>query len=104
MEKKTIITVLTGVAAALAVAVLLFYWDLARKEVKFLCGNFAEGVSRASVLRQLDTGNQLRYREQPDGSMTMIIVDSAWNFGLYRCVIPINAAGQVGSNARYETH
>ncbi|MEE4659183.1 MAG: hypothetical protein V2J89_01865 [Halieaceae bacterium] len=102
MEKGAIIKLLAGLVAVLAVAVLLFYWDLARKEVKFLCGNFAEGVSRGSVLRQLDTGNQLRYREQPDGPLTVITVDSAWNFGCYRCVIPINAAGRVDSDARYE--
>ena len=67
----------------------------ARKEVKYLCGNFGAGVSNESVLRQLGTGEFLRYSiyASPEGSR--IIVDSLYTGTLYRCVIDLDANGKV---------
>lgn len=78
---------------ALAGGVWVF--NEARKEVKFLCGNFGTGVTQDSVLSQLGTGDFLRYEMigGPDG--TAVIVDSPYTLNTYRCTILINHQGQV---------
>lgn len=89
--KVRILQAIGAVAVLLATAVAVFVWDEARKEVVFLCGNFESGVTRESVLRQLDTGHFLRYvvMSQPD-SGTRITVDSAYHFGFYVCDIELD--------------
>ena len=52
-NKYRIIIINVIVIAFLAIAV--FYWNEARKEVIFLCGNFTKGVSQSSVIKQLQT-------------------------------------------------
>lgn len=82
-----------ALVAAGAVALLLtfgaaaFVWDEARKEVVFLCGNFAPGTTERSVIRQLDTASFLRRERLVETESTTLVVDSAWNLGRYRCVI-----------------
>ena len=79
----------------LFVVVAAFYWNEARKEVVFLCGNFSSGVSRANVQRQLDTGNLLRYRAEEFPGGQRIIVDSGLNVGVYRCVVEFDGNNRV---------
>jgi hypothetical protein len=82
-------------AVLVIAAVTAFYWNEARKEVVFLCGNFTRGVTQTSVLRQLDTGNFLRYRLQKDSAGSRIVVDSGLTFGVYRCVIEFDRNDEV---------
>ncbi len=98
-------TRITAVAAGLVLvsAVSLLVWNEARKEIKFLCGNFASGVTEQSVVNQLDTGEFLRYAFVDADASTAIMVDSAYNLGLYRCEILLNQEGRVIS-ARYGAH
>lgn len=67
----------------------------ARKEVKYLCFNFAAGVPTDRVLSQLGTGEFLRYSlyGAPQGSR--IVVDSLYTLTLHRCVIELDARGEV---------
>ena len=48
-----------------------FFWNEARKEVKYLCGNFQPGVTKESVVRQLNTGTILRYQSVSNESGVM---------------------------------
>ncbi len=86
---------LLGLVVLLALGAGGFVVNEARKEVKFLCGNFGVGASNDSVLRQLGTGDFLRYSiySSPQGSR--IIVDSLYTATLYRCVIDLDANGKV---------
>ena len=77
------------------VVVAVFYWNEARKEVVFLCGNFGDGVTRSSVQKQLDTGNLLRYRTEETPGGQRIVVQSGLNFGVYRCIIEFDENGKV---------
>lgn len=90
-QVKTIL--LFGLVAALVVA--SFYWNEARKEVVFLCGNFVDGTSEESVLRQLNTGNFLRYHTENFSSGKRIIVDSPYNLSMYKCIIDFDMDGKV---------
>jgi hypothetical protein len=80
--------VMAGVVAAV-------YWNEARKEVVYLCGNFGKGVAQSSVLKQLDTGNFLQYRVETVSTGSRIIVDSKLNFRLYQCMIEFDPQGKV---------
>jgi len=83
------------------VAVTAVFWNEARKEVVFLCGNFVKGVSKNSVLKQLDTGTFLRYRSEAVSSGSYIEVDSKVNLSVYKCRIYFDSDGIV-INARIE--
>lgn len=71
------------------------YWNEARKEIVFLCGNFSEGVSEDSVVSQLDTGNFLTYQKRASASGSRIEVDSRLTLGMYRCIIDLGPDGLV---------
>ncbi len=86
-----IIIVLTAIVAFLAG----FYWNEARKEVAFLCENFEKGVSEQSVIRQLETGNFLRYHTKKTPSGKRIVVDSVYNLSMYKCIIDLDVEGKV---------
>ena len=85
----------------IAVLMAAFYWNEARKEIVFLCGNFERGATEQSVIRQLDTGSFLRYNAENFSSGKRIIVDSAYNLSMYKCIIDINVSGKV-KEARVE--
>ena len=80
---------------AVVVAVAAFFWNEARKEVVYLCGNFTEGVSRSSVLTQLDTAELSEYRVSETAGGTRIEFDSALNLRLHTCVIQLDPDGVV---------
>lgn len=84
-----IMSILVATAAAALV------WNEARKEIKFLCGNFGPGVTEQSVVRQLDTGTFLRYRKEDLATTSRIIADSAYNIGLYQCVVELDGSSRV---------
>lgn len=70
-------------------------WNEARKEIVFLCLNFGLGTTEQSVVRQLDTGNFLRYQVSALSERSRITVDSAYNLGLYRCIVELDPDQQV---------
>jgi hypothetical protein len=86
---------LLGLVLLVALGAGGWIFNEARKEVKFLCGNFGLGVTQDSVLSQLGTGDFLRYEMVggPDG--TAVIVDSLYTLNTYRCTILLNHSGQV---------
>jgi hypothetical protein len=83
----------------MAVAVFAFVFNEARKEVYFLCGNFKEGVSHKSVIRQLETANLSGYSQYHLDSGARIVHSSSLNFHLFRCSIEFNRDGFVMSAA-----
>lgn len=85
----------TSIVALLLALAATFTWNEARKEVKFLCGNFSAGVSKASVIAQLETGHFLRYRQQATGAGALLTADSAYTLGRLQCRITLDADGTV---------
>ena len=70
--------------------VIGFVWNEARKEIVFLCSNFGPGTTEESVITQLNTGSFLRYQRETLSGGNRIYVDSAFNFGRYRCVVELD--------------
>jgi hypothetical protein len=97
---KRLVKIILPLTLIVAV-VAAFYWNEARKEIVFLCGNFEKGVSEQGVIRQLDTGSLLRYHTENVPSGKRIIVDSAYNLSMYKCIIDIDVNGKV-EKARLE--
>lgn len=92
-KDRVYISVAIIVTAVVVVASV--YWNEARKEVVFLCSNFGKGVSQSSVLRQLSTGNLLRYQIQRNATGSHITVDSMLNLGRYKCIIEFDSDDKV---------
>lgn len=88
--KRRLLLASTGTGVLVAVIVFGFVWNEARKEIVFLCSNFGPGVTEQSVITQLDTGNFLRYERETLSTTNRIYVDSAYNFGQYRCVVELD--------------
>lgn len=86
------------VTLAIAIAVAAFYWNEARKEVVFLCGNFKQGDTEQLVRRQLNTGNLLHYRTERAPAGSRIIAASNYNLGMHRCIIEFDANGLVAES------
>ncbi len=86
---------LVGLVLLIALGAGGFYVNEARKEIKYLCGNFVLGVSNDSVLSQLGTGEFLRYSIYASPQGSRIVVDSLLTATLYRCVIDFDADGKV---------
>ncbi|MBT8072855.1 MAG: hypothetical protein HKP21_04015 [Xanthomonadales bacterium] len=87
--------IITTLVAIVIVVITAFYWNEARKEVVFLCGNFTGGVSQSSVLKQLQTGNYLRYQVKKGATGSRISVDSVLGFGAPRCLIDFDREDKV---------
>lgn len=88
---------IVSIFLVLVVAIAAFFWNEARKEVVYLCGNFKEGVSQASVLNQLDTAILSKYAVLESASGRSIEFNSLLNFRLYKCLVRINSDGFVVS-------
>ena len=79
-----------GAGLILAVIIIGFVWNEARKEIVFLCSNFGPGTTAQSVITQLNTGSFLRYQRETHSERNRIYVDSAFNLGRYRCVVELD--------------
>ena len=74
----------------LAVIVFGFFSNEARKEVYFLCGNFKQGVTYSSVIKQLETSNLSSYKIETTEMGKRIVHSSSLHFHLLRCNINFN--------------
>lgn len=99
MRMRWSMTIAAGLLFALIV--IGFTWNEARKEIVFLCSNFRLGITEQSVINQLNTGNFLRYEKEAFSDTNRINVDSAYNFGLYRCVVELDESLVVIRSATY---
>lgn len=88
---------LFSLAALTAVAVAVFFWNEARKEIYFLCGNFTPGITEASVRQQLDTGDFLQHRTTTTASGSRITVNSWYTLKTVSCTIEIGKDNVVAS-------
>jgi len=95
MNRTHLVKLVLTLTLVIAAAVASVYWNEARKEVVYLCGNFVKGVSQRSVLRQLDTGNFLQYQLEAISTGSRITVDSKLNFRRYQCIIDLDPEGKV---------
>jgi len=74
----------------LLLAVYAFFFNEARKEIYYLCGNFTPGVAYSSVVRQLDTITMSEYSIILDKQGKRIVHSSKLNMRLFACDIRFN--------------
>lgn len=79
----------------IALAIAAIFWNSAREEIYFLCGNFSEGVEKASVVRQLDTANLSSYKQVATEHGSRIVFSSKFNSGVHQCIIEFNGSDRV---------
>ena len=79
----------------IALTTVAILWNSAREEIFFLCGNFSEGVEKASVVRQLDTANLSSYEQIATEYGSEIVFSSKLNLGVHRCFIEFDSNNRV---------
>ncbi|MFC3094234.1 hypothetical protein DRW07_14900 [Alteromonas sediminis] len=97
MNGKTLLNrkVIISFTCVLALVILGFFSNEARKEIYFLCGNFKEGISLSSVRSQLDTAKLSSYK-LADNQAGKSISHSSWLvLRLASCNINFNEEGIV---------
>lgn len=92
MKGKTSISrkCIAALSSILVLAVIGFFSYQARNEIHYLCGNFKQGVTYASVIRQLDTTNLSSFTIEASESGKKIVHSSQLHFHLLRCQINFN--------------
>ena len=88
--KRSIIADLVAIAAIALLITITFYWIEARREVIYLCDNFTPGVSKKSVLRQLDTADLLVWDTHFIANGSHIDAYSPLHLGIMQCSIEFN--------------
>lgn len=79
----------------MACATGVIFWNIARQEVYYLCGNFAQGVQQSSVIRQLETANLSSYKQSTTKYGSKIVFSSKLNFNIYQCIIELDKSSKV---------
>ena len=87
MKLRPLPSVVIIAIGLLSIGVYLFFALAARDEIYYLCGNFKEGVSYTSVLRQLDTVTLSTYEVERSEQVKRVVHSSALHFNLLRCEI-----------------
>jgi len=88
--KRSIIADVVAIAAIALLITTTFYWIEARREVIILCDNFAPGVSKKSVERQLDTANLLLWDTEFVANGSKIEAYSPLHLGIMQCSVEFN--------------
>ncbi|MBM7071863.1 hypothetical protein JQC92_07380 [Shewanella sp. 202IG2-18] len=73
------------------------FWEFARQEVYYLCGNFSSGEKKSGVIRQLNTANLSEYSQSVTESGSKITFSSKLNFHIYQCTIELDKNNKVVS-------
>lgn len=74
-----------------------FFSNEARKEIYFLCGNYAKGDSLESVVRQLNTVKLSEYKIESTEQGKLILHSSKLNLHLVNCNIEFNPEEKIVS-------
>lgn len=88
--KRSIIEDIVAIAAIALLITTTFYWIEARKEVIYLCDNFTPGVSKKSVLRQLNTAELLTWDSIFIANGSKIEAYSPLHMGIMQCTVEFN--------------
>lgn len=79
--------------ACLAVTYIVFAWA-ARNEIFFLCGNFRDGVSYASVVRQMESSNLSVHAIESSDFISYISQTSPLHLHLLECKVEFDTLGE----------
>ena len=88
--KRSILIDIIAIAAIAVLISLTFFWIEAKKEVFYLCDNFYPGVSKSSVIRQLNTAELSTYDTTFIANGSRIVAYSPLHLGMMSCRIDFN--------------
>ncbi len=91
-------TIYRDIAAVLAVAALVtwgIYWNEARKDILYLCGNFMQGDTREDVVRQLNTSNLVQHHTDVFATGSKLVASSYLHLGVFTCTVEFTRQGRV---------
>ncbi|RYV01829.1 hypothetical protein SOPP22_15860 [Shewanella sp. OPT22] len=94
--KKEYLIFFTSIVIIIALTSAAF-WEFARQEVYYLCGNFSSGEKKSGVIRQLNTANLSEYNQNVVESGSKITFSSKLNFHVYQCIIELDKNNRVVS-------
>ena len=57
MKPKNIKILISILITVTVITTGVIFWRIAKDEIFYLCGNFSSGVTKSSVVRQLETAN-----------------------------------------------
>ena len=90
----------SAAGACLVVTYIVFAWA-ARNEIFYLCGNFKEGVSYASVVRQMETSNLSVHLTEELERQTHIYQTSMLHLHLLQCRVEVDRDQQSVVESEY---
>jgi hypothetical protein len=71
------------------------FWQIAKDEIFYLCGNFSAGVTKSSVIRQLETANLSSYKHTINENGSIIVFSSRLYFVTNQCIIALDKSEKV---------
>jgi hypothetical protein len=89
---KILISILITVAFITTGAI---FWKIAKDEIFYLCGNFSSGVTKPSVVRQLETANLSSYTHTVNENGSIIVFSSRLYFVADQCIIELDKSEKV---------
>ena len=95
VNKAIVIRIISSLFLLGSLVTTIIYVNEGRKEVIALCGNFIPGVAKASVIRQLDTGTFLHYKQTEGQNEKRIHVSSLFTLNIVSCDITLNSEDKV---------
>ncbi|MEW6999356.1 hypothetical protein AADZ86_16845 [Colwelliaceae bacterium BS250] len=91
-NKKLLISLLITFALITTAA---NFWKIAKDEIFYLCGNFSSGVTKLSVVRQLETANLSSYTYTANENGSIIVFSSRLYFVTNQCIIELDKSEKV---------
>lgn len=95
MAAKSKYHILVISASIIAFATGVIFWNIARQEIYYLCGNFTQGFQESSVIRQLETANLSSYKQSTTEHGSRIVFSSKLNFDIHQCIIELDESSKV---------
>ena len=71
------------------------FWKIATDELFYLCSNFSSGVTKSSVIRQLNTANLSSYTSGSAENGSIIVFSSKLYFVSNQCIIEFDKSEKV---------
>lgn len=93
--KRSVLNDVLAIAAIVLLILLSFFWNEARKDIIYLCGNAYPGIAKQTIIRHLNTSSLLQYDDNNVEFGSRVTANSLLHFGMFECEIEFNKADLV---------
>ncbi|WP_293761061.1 hypothetical protein [uncultured Paraglaciecola sp.] len=95
MNPKNIKILISILITVTVITTGVIFWRIAKDEIFYLCGNFSSGVTKSSVVRQLETANLSSYTHTVNENSSIIVFSSRLYFVANQCIIDLDKSEKV---------